>query len=210
MKIDESQLTYVAQRTTQYDRKYGMLKNLLGAIGKVDSALELFGGIGLNSRYIQKYCHPDTHAAIEKDPDCFGYLRKSGVHAINDYCFTYTAPDTKVDLLVVDSVFNERVYDAVTDLINKYDFKYVLIVNTGVFHVRFDKKLTYDMYWNRMIDSLCAKLNAHHVKTLYDMDFGMMLFTRDEAQSNELTNYVRNIYRDTDWREMRSDILGTP
>lgn len=210
MKIDESQLTYVAQRTTQYDRKYGMLKNLLGAIGKVDSALELFGGIGLNSRYIQKYCHPDTHAAIEKDPDCFGYLRKSGVHAINDYCFTYTAPDTKVDLLVVDSVFNERVYDAVTDLINKYDFKYVLIVNTGVFHVRFDKKLTYDMYWNTMIDRLCAKLNAHHVKTLYDMDFGMMLFTRDEAQSNALTNYVRNIYRDTDWREMRSDILGTP
>ena len=64
MKIDESQLTYVAQRTTQYDRKYGMLKNLLEAIGKVDSALEPFGGIGLNSRYIQKYCHPGVaHSA---------------------------------------------------------------------------------------------------------------------------------------------------
>ena len=210
MKIDESQLTYVAQRTTQYDRKYGMLKNLLGAIGKVDSALELFGGIGLNSRYIQKYCCPDNHTALEKDPDCFGYLAKSGVHAVNDYCFTYDAPNKKIDLLVVDSVFNERVYDEVTELINKYDFTYVLIVNTGVFHVRFDKKLTYDMYWNGMVDRLCSKLNAHHMKTLYDMDFGMMLFTRDESQPNELTNYVRNIYRDTDWREMRSDILGAP
>ena len=66
------------------------------------------------------------------------------------------------------------------------------------------------MYWNGMIDRLCSKLNARHVKTLYDMDFGMMLFTRDESQPNELTNYVRNTYRDTDWREMRSDILGTP
>ena len=210
MKIDESQLNYVGQRTTQYDRKYGMLKNLLESIGKVDSALELFGGIGLNSRYIQKYCTPKEHTAIEQDPDCFGYLLKSGVYAVNDYCFTYAAPNTKVDMLVVDSVFNEGVYDAVTDLINKYDFKYVVIVNTGVFHVRFDKKLTYDMYWNSMIDRLCSKLNAHHVKTLYDMDFGMMLFTRDGTQPNELTNYVRNIYRDTDWREMRSDILGAP
>jgi hypothetical protein len=210
MKIDESQLNYVTQRTTQYDRKYGMLKNLLESIGRVDSAVELFGGIGLNSRYIQTYCSPKNHLAIEQDPDCFGFLTKSGVHAINDYCFTYTAPDTKVDLLVVDAVFNERVYDEVTELINKYDFTHVLIVNTGVFHVRFDKKLTYDMYWNGMIDRLCSKLNARHVKTLYDMDFGMMLFTRDESQPNELTNYVRNIYRDTDWREMRSDILGTP
>lgn len=210
MKIDESQLNYVTQRTTQYDRKYGMLKNLLESIGRVDSAVELFGGIGLNSRYIQTYCSPKNHLAIEQDPDCFGFLTKSGVHAINDYCFTYTAPDTKVDLLVVDSVFNEGVYDAVTDLINKYDFKYVLIINTGVFHVRFDKKLNYDIYWNRMIDRLCAKLSAHHVKTLYDMDFGMMLFTRDGTQPNELTNFVRNTYRDTEWREMRSDILGTP
>lgn len=210
MKIDESQLNYVNQRTTQYDRKYGMLKELLESIGKVDSALELFGGIGLNSRYIQKYCCPDNHTALEADSDCFGYLAKSGIHAINDYCFTYDVPNKKVDLLVMDSVFNERVYDAVTDLINKYDFKYVLIVNTGVFHVRFDKKLTYNIYWNRMIDRLCFKLGAHHVKTLYDMDFGMMLFTRDGTQPNQLTNFVRNTFRDTDWREMRSDILGTP
>ena len=210
MKIDESQLNYVSQRTTQYDRKYGMLKELLKSIGKVDSALELFGGIGWNSRYIQKYCCPNNHTALEADSDCFGYLVKSGTHAINDYSFTYDVPNKKVDLLVMDSVFNERVYDAVTDLINKYDFKYVLIVNTGVFHVRFDKKLTYNIYWNRMIDRLCFKLGAHHVKTLYDMDFGMMLFTRDGTQPNQLTNFVRNTFRDTDWREMRSDILGTP
>lgn len=210
MKIDENQLNYVTQRTTQYDRKYGMLKELLESVGKVDSALELFGGIGLNSRYIQKYCCPDKHTALEKDADCFELLEKSGVCAVNDYCFTYTAPDTKVDLLLVDSVFNERVYNAVTDLINKYDFKYVVIVNTGVFHVRFDKELSYDMYWNNMIERLCAKLSAHHMKTVYDMDFGMMLFTRDGARPNEQTNFVRNTYRDTEWREMRSGILGTP
>ena len=78
MKIDESQLNYVTQRTTQYDRKYGMLKNLLESIGRVDSAVELFGGIGLNSRYIQTYCSPKNHLAIEQDPDCFGFLTKSG------------------------------------------------------------------------------------------------------------------------------------
>lgn len=210
MKIDESQLNYVAQRTTQYDRKYGMLKNLLEAIGKVDSVLELFGGIGLSSRYIEKYCNPTHHIAIEKDSDCHSHLLKSKVCAINDDCFTYVAPDTKVDLLVVDSVFNESVFTAVTDLISKYDFKYVLITNTGVFHVRFDNKQTYVMYWNKMIDRLCLKLQAHHVKTLYDMDFGMMLFRRDGTQPNNLTNYIKNTYRDTDWRKMRTDILVSP
>ena len=210
MKIDESQLNYVTQRTTQYDRKYGMLKNILESIGKVDSVLELFGGIGISSRYIEKYCNPRKHTSIEKDSDCYAYLLKSKVCAINDDCFTYISPDNKVDLLVVDSVFNESVFNTVTDLINKYDFKYVLITNTGVFHVRFDNRQTYPTYWNKMIDRLCMKLNAHHVKTLYDMDFGMMLFTRDRTYPNQLTNYVRNTFRDTDWREMRTDILTTP
>jgi len=204
LKLEESQLSYLEKRGNEYDRKYGMFKHLIEKIDHVESVVELFGGTGIETEYIKKYLSPSIHVVCEQNLECCKALENKDILLIKGNCFDYSYPGN-IDLLVVDSVFNKKEFDKITNLIGKFSFKYLILTNTGVFHVKFEKWNTYENYWTSLIDQICTKLDISHLKTVYDYDFGMMLFAKNEDTTYD---FEKNTYKDTLWRDIRADTLN--
>ena len=88
---------------------------------------------------------------------------------------------------------------------------YLILTNTGVFNVRWNKKLaSYDEYW----EQLDKELNAHGLythKVIYGSEFGFMLVTREPADNLVLDRYPAEKKLDT-WREyveqVKSDLTN--
>lgn len=201
MKLKQSQLSYLCERGRNYDRKYRMFELLIDKIpDQLNLVLELFGGVGIQSYYLQNNKKISEHIAIDCDPNCYEIAKKllPDITHINCNSFTYTS-DKKIDLLVCDSVFNKKEFENITDLVSKFDFEYLILTVTGVFNVRFNKNLTYNQYWTNLISDLQKKgLYASHI--VYSSDFGLMLIQKDKAECSEIER-LNNNNLSTKWRK---------
>lgn len=206
MKLEESQLSYLFKRNKEYDRKYGMFKHLISELHDVNSVIELFGGTGIETQYIKKYLHPSKHVVCEQNEECCDILeRNNDIELFRGDCFEYKNNEEEFDLLVIDSVFNKKEFFTIISLINNYNYKYLIITNTGVFHVRFCPELTYHDYWQNLINDMEMTLNVKHQETVYDYDFGIMLFSKTPCVNH---NANKNIYTDSYWRTIRDNITA--
>lgn len=204
MKLNQSQLEYLFTRSKNYDRKYCMFYDMLHSIPnseEIQTCVELFGGVGISSKYIEDTFNLSKHTIIDLDPQCCAVLQKEfpDNEVLNIDNTTYKN-DEFIDLLVIDSVFNKSVFDQIVSLINKFDFKYLILTNTGVFNVRWNKALaSYDEYW----EQLDKELNKHDLytqKVIYGSEFGFMLITREPTEKLVLDRYSAD-KKLTTWRQ---------
>lgn len=209
MKINQNQLEYLMERGKNYDRKYRMFKMLIDKIpNKLNVVLELFGGVGIQSYYLQKYKNIETHTVIERDYNCYKIAKKllKNVKCIHNDCFQYSY-DGKVDLLVCDSVFNQKEFENVTSLVNKFDFDYLILTVTGVFNVRFNKNMTYDEYWNNLIEKLQNK-GLYVSDIIYSSDFGISLIKKENTDCHDIIRLDNNDLS-TMWRNYVEEIKNS-
>lgn len=183
MKLEQSQLDYLSERGGNYDRKYKMFELLLDEIpNQLNVVLELFGGVGIQSYYLQQKKKITNHMAIDQDERCNDIAKSlmPCVNRINKNCFDYLY-EGKIDLLVCDSVFNNKEFDNIVGLINKFDFDYLILTNTGVFNVRFNKQISYEQYWNTLVNHM-ADYGLYVNNIIYSCDFGLMLVRKIKMQ----------------------------
>lgn len=207
MKLEQSQLDYIKTRGSNYDRKYGMFQSLLDKLpNTIPTVVELFGGTGIETHYLDVNKEIDTHIIADKDLRCAEILKSTYPNKtiLNVDVMTSDFPTYECDLLVCDSVFNNAEYSNIVNLINRFDFKYLILTNTGVFHVRFDKSLSYERYW----DELTSRLSNDGLYTkdvIYSFDFGMMLITKSPQKVN-VEKLVKGRIS-TAWREYVEGVI---
>lgn len=206
MKLEQSQLDYLKERGSNYDRKYRMFELLLNELpNKLDRVIELFGGVGIQSYYLQQNKEIKNHIAIDQDERC-NIIAKNlipCIERINCDCFNYQTQE-KVDLLVCDSVFNNKEFDNIINLINKFNFDYLILTNTGVFNVRFNKQMSYEQYWN----TLASRMESHGLyinKIVYSCDFGLMLVKKTKP-TNIIVEKLNNNDVSKIWRKYTKEI----
>lgn len=211
MELEQSQLEYLANRGKNYDKKYYMFEKLLNKIDNVNSVIELFGGIGIESTYIEnKFNNICKHIIIEKDNKCFECLQKrfwnnKHIDIYNVDCFDFVYNDM-VDLLVVDSTFNKKVSNKVLKLITNFKAKQIIITETGVFGVKFNKNLTYEQYWNNVKYNL-SKIGLFLTDVEYYTDFGLMLIKTSNNNKPLNLHYVTKECQSLLWRDIRDGII---
>lgn len=216
MKLNQSQLEYLFTRSKNYDRKYCMFYDMLHNIPnpeEIQTCVELFGGVGISSKYIEDTFTLSQHTIMDLDPQCCTVLKKEfpDSEILNIDNTTYENNEL-IDLLVVDSVFNKSVFDQIVSLINKFNFKYLILTNTGVFNVRWNKKLaSYDEYWEQL-DKELNKYGLYTHKVIYGSEFGFMLVTREPTDNLVLDRYPAEKKLDT-WRpyveKIKNDLQNT-
>lgn len=200
MKLEQSQLDYLHKRDKNYDKKYRIFELLLGRIpSKLDLVLELFGGVGIESYYLQQNKEIVNHISIDKDEKCneISRLLLPNVNRLNCDSFEYQNKD-HIDLLVCDSFFNKGVFNDVVNLVNKFDFNHLILTDTGVFSVRFHKNMTYEKYWSELIKRLSEK-GLYVSDVIYTVEFGMLLI-RKEKQESVSVEKLDNDNLSTAWR----------
>lgn len=209
MKINQSQLEYLFNRSKNYDRKYCMFYDMIRSIPnpeKIHTCVELFGGVGISSNYIENYFNLTKHTIIDLDPKCCEILKKyfPTREILNIDNATYTNKEN-IDLLVIDSVFNKAVFEQIMSLIQKFNFKYLILTNTGVFNVRWNKKISsYEEYWQNLEKDL-KKYNLYTKKVIYGSEFGFMLITKESINEMILDRYPAS-KKITNWRKYVEDI----
>lgn len=208
MELSQSQLDYLKNRGSNYDRKYRMFEIMLDKIPyKLDNVLELFGGVGIQSWYLQNIKDIVNHVSIDMDDDCNAISNKM-LPNVNRLCidsFSYEDAD-KVALLVHDSVFNNKEFNNVVELVNKFDFDNLILTNTGVFHVRFDKSMTYEKYWDCLIDQL-AECGLLVSDVVYSTDFGMMLIRKSAVAKASVCKLAKGDVS-KDWRKYVDEVYS--
>lgn len=212
MKLEQNQLEYLFNRSKNYDKKYYMFEKLLDKINDdINTIVELFGGVGLESFYLQnKFKNIKNHIIIEKDLNCYNILKNNlnkfpviQTYNIDSFDFKY---DNFIDLLVVDSSsFNKKIYDKIINLIKRFNYKYLIITDTGVFNVKLNKNLTYEQYWNNLKYKL-ANDNLYLTDVEYCNDFGLMLINTEQENSFNI-HYVTKDDKSLLWRDIRNQIL---
>ena len=208
MKLEQSQLDYLKKRGSNYDRKYRMFELLLEKIpNKLDYVLELFGGVGIQSWYLQNMKDINKHISIDIDEHCNSISNKMlpNVNRINCNCFNYD-DDVKVDLIVIDCVFNKKEFNNIVGLVNKFDFDYLILTNTGVFNVRFNKQLSYEQYWSDIITQL-QNNNLFTSDVVYSSDFGLMLIKKTKSD-NVTVEKLSNGDFSKDWRKYVNEVYA--
>lgn len=208
MKLEQSQLDYLKKRGSNYDRKYRMFELLLEKIpNKLDYVLELFGGVGIQSWYLQNMKDINKHISIDIDEHCNSISNKMlpNVNRINCNCFNYD-DDVKVDLIVIDCVFNKKEFNNIVGLVNKFDFDYLILTNTGVFNVRFNKQLSYEQYWSDIIAQL-QNNNLFTSDVVYSSDFGLMLIKKTKSD-NVTVEKLSNGNISKDWRKYVNEVCA--
>ena len=203
MELNQSQLDYLFTRSKNYDRKYCMFYDMLHNIPepeKIHSCVELFGGVGISSKYIENYFNLTKHTIIDLDPQCCTILQKQfpNREILNIDNVTYNNNEI-IDLLVIDSVFNQKVFEQIISLIQKFNFKYLILTNTGVFNVRWNKKISsYEEYWEQLTEKL-KSFNLYTKNIIYGSEFGFMLITRESIKEMTLDRYPAS-KKLTTWR----------
>lgn len=201
MKLEQSQLDYLYKRGKNYDKKYRIFELLLNKIPQeLNLVVELFGGVGIESYYLQKNKKIVEHISIDKDIDCNKLSKQllPNVTCLNFDSFEYEN-NKHIDLLVCDSsAFNKNVFDDIANLVNKFDFDYLILTNTGVFNVKLNKNMTYDKYWSELIEQLSER-GLYTSDVIYTVDFGMML-VRKQKQNNVSIEKLSNDNLSTMWR----------
>ena len=208
MKLEQSQLDYLKKRGSNYDRKYRMFELLLEKIpNKLDYVLELFGGVGIQSWYLQNMKDINKHIFIDIDEHCNFISNKMlpNVNRINCNCFNYD-DDAKINLIVIDCVFNKKEFNNIVDLVNKFDFDYLILTNTGVFNVRFNKQLSYEQYWSDIIAQL-QNNNLFTSDVVYSSDFGLMLIKKTKSD-NVTVEKLSNGDFSKDWRKYVNEVYA--
>ena len=200
MKLEQSQLDYLYKRGKNYDKKYRIFELLLDRIPqKFNLVLELFGGVGIESYYLQQNKEIVKHISIDKDEDCNKLSRQSLPNIIRLNCNSFEYENNEhIDLLVCDSTFNKNVFAEVVNLVNKFDFDYLILTNTGVFNVKLNKNMTYEKYWSELIKQL-SEHGLHTSDIIYTVDFGMMLIKK-EKQDNVSIEKLDNDNLSKTWR----------
>ncbi|MBY6838687.1 hypothetical protein [Clostridium botulinum] len=207
MKLEQCQLDYLAERGGNYDRKYGMFNMLLGTIQEdIKSVIELFGGTGIQTYYLNNKYNLDNHIVIDKDIRCCNCIKKfnNNVQVVNKNVFEYE-DNKNYDLVVCDSVFNKKEFNNIVSLLDKFKSKYIIITDTGVFNVRFNKNKTYDAYWNDMFYKLKER-GYYILRIKYSSDFGMMLLTKIDYGLQDVSKLQKEEIN-TDWRNYRDLVL---
>lgn len=207
MKLEQSQLDYLSKRGKNYDKKYYMFESLLNKIPKISSVIELFGGVGIETYYLKKYCKDiNIHYIIEKDNECYNILKNTYPHinVLNEDTFNFEYND-EIDLLIVDSTFTKTNYKDIVNLIHKFNCKYIILTNTGVFNVKFNKNISYDEYWDNLKNQLQLD-NLYLTDVEYYSDFGMMLIETFNENKQLYTHYIKN-NESLLWRNYRDKVL---
>lgn len=208
MKIEQSQLEYLFTRSKNYDRKYQMFYDIIRNIPceAIHTCIELFGGVGISSKYIEEYFNLTEHTIIDLDSKCCQILKRQyPTREILNIDNTIYNNKKDTDLLVIDSVFNKSVFEKVVSLIKKFNFKYLILTNTGVFNVRWNKSLSsYDEYWE-LLDKELNTYSLYTHKVIYGSEFGFMLITKEPAEKIVLDRYPAE-KKLTDWRAYVEDI----
>lgn len=209
MDINQSQLKYLFNRSKNYDRKYYMFYDIIHNIPEpetIQTCVELFGGVGISSKYIENCFNLIQHTIIDLDPQCCEILKKEfPTREILNIDNTTYINDKEIDLLVVDSVFNKLVFNKVVSLIKKFNFRYLILTNTGVFNVRWNKKLaSYEEYWEQLTKEL-EKYKLYTQKVIYGSEFGFMLITQEPIEKMTLDKYSAD-KKLTDWRPYVEEI----
>ena len=203
MKLNQSQLEYLFDRSKNYDRKYQMFYDILRDIPNpetINTCVELFGGVGISSKYIEECFNLKKHTIIDLDPQCCTILHEQFPtrEILNIDNTTYNNKEI-IDLLVIDSVFNKAVFKQIISLIKKFNFKYLILTNTGVFNVRWNKALSsYDEYWEQLNEEL-NQYNLYTKKVIYGTEFGFMLITKNPSEQIILNKYPAS-KKLTSWR----------
>lgn len=208
MELGQSQLDYLMKRGSNYDRKYKMFELLIEKIpDRLGTVVELFGGVGIQSWYLQREKYIDNHISIDIDDVCNKISNKMlpAVNRISCNCFDYLNTN-KIDLLVCDSVFNKKEFENIVRLVSNFDFDNLILTNTGVFNVRFNKQLTYEQYWNELVKQL-ANYGLYVSDIVYSSDFGMMLIRRKKRETVSINKLVKGMVS-KDWREYVSEVYA--
>lgn len=207
MKLEQSQLDYLKERSGNYDRKYRMFEILLSRVpNRLNTVVELFGGIGIQTHYISKTKEVGKHISIDVDKSCniVSKLLNPNVERIEANTFEFKYKD-KIDLLVCDGTFNNSSFEKLTELVNRFDFDNLILTNTGVFNVRFNKDMTYEQYWENMRIKLEQK-GLLLTDVVFSFDFGLMLIRKTNINNARICLLEKGDIS-TDWRSYRDSAI---
>ncbi|MDP2926137.1 MAG: hypothetical protein Q8N99_07205 [Nanoarchaeota archaeon] len=194
---EKSQLEYLSKRGNSYDKKYGMFFNLLEGLN-VEKVLELFGGVGIQTYYLENHKNITSHTIIERNEECFkilSFMFPNKKIILSDNRVVEYRED--YDLVVLDSGMNKSNFNETIELMKRINSKYFIITETGAFRVKFKKDLSHEVHYQEVIQ----KLNSFGYKVekvLYEYNYGLILINNDFVG---IPSINRNIFSNIEWRD---------
>ena len=183
--------------------KYGIFLNLLAGLN-VENVLELFGGVGIQTYYLENHKKINRHTVVERDKACFDILKSmfpsKEIILSDNRDLQY---DEKYDLVVLDSGMNKSNFDETIQLMKKTNSKYFIITETGAFSVRFNKNLSYEEHYQNTIQKLNS-VGYKVEKVLYELNYGLILINNEFAGRPTIN---KNIYVNKEWRRYIKKII---
>lgn len=179
MKNADSQLSYLHSRGKNYTKKYSIYKKIILEFSTGDSILELFGGVGITTYLIRKY-FPNKlllHTVIEIDDDCFSVLAKN----FNKRCNLIKTDSDKFKFSnnIYDYIFHDRSFNPskINELERFKKFKgTIILTDTGIFHLKFDKEKDISKYFNTLNNSINV-YGLYINKAFYTNEFSILLLS---------------------------------
>ncbi len=193
---EKSQLEYLSKRNKSYDKKYGMFFKIIENLS-VKRVLELYGGIGIQTHYLEKFKKINSHKIIERNQECYKILKSSFP---NKEIILADNRDLKYketyDLTVLDSGMNASNFNETIKLIENIDSKYFIITETGAFRVKFNKNLNHEDHYKNIIEKFNS-VGFKVEKILYEYNYGLILIHKGFTENPSIN---KNTFTNEEWR----------
>ncbi|MFH1585967.1 MAG: hypothetical protein ABIB79_04320 [archaeon] len=194
---EKSQLEYLAKRNKSYDKKYGMFFALLEGLN-VERVLELFGGVGIQTYYLENHKKITQHTIIERNEECFKILKSmfpnKEIILSDNRVLEYKE---EYDLVILDSGMNKSNFNETIELMKRINSKCFIITETGAFRVKFKKNFSHEDHYKEVIKKLDS-FNYKVEKVLYEYNYGLILINNNFLG---IPTINRNTFSNIEWRD---------
>jgi len=195
MKTTDSQLNYLSKRGKSYNQKYGILSEIIQYLPKDKKVIELFGGVGITSYFIQKYLSPTQLVINELDDRCIEILKKFNNVTVKKEDSFYS--DIKeYDIVFVDSNFTKKMFKKFDGIFRGIKDTLIL-TETGIFNLVFNKKLSQEEYF-KDYEKLFSKYGLYLHKVYYTHSFSIMEIQKTFSLGPIIYKHTNE---DTEWKE---------
>jgi len=196
--VEKSQLFYLKKRKIDYNRKYYIIKQIVLSLKPKSKVLELFGGVGITTFFIQKYMLPKVHKIIELDYECFEKLKHNfnTCTILNLDSFKIKEKWNDYDYIFYDYAFTPK---KINDFNRFTNYKGTLIVtDTGIFHLLFSKEKNVIEYFTDL-NSKFNKIQLYINKVFYTHKFSIILISNNKTEIviEDANKYVY----DNEWKK---------
>jgi hypothetical protein len=203
MKTTDSQIDYLSKRGKTYNYKYSILSDIMELFLHQDkNVIELFGGVGITSYFIQKQLNPRTHVINEVDDRCINALKEiqedtpllDGAVIKKEDSFFCDIKD--YDIVFADSNFTKKMFGKFDGIFRNIKNTLVL-TETGVFNLTFNKTTTAEDYFKDYQERF-KKYGLYLHCAFYTHTFSIMLLKKIPLEKAIITKYTNE---NTEWKE---------